>query len=376
LLLFSLGLGSLLCLILIGRVLQLRELLLGLSLGVGDLALLFIYLSPFFLVLLIPVACMLSVFLTFLRLSTERELVALKACGLSLYQLTPAPAVFCLLCAGATLIVSLYGLSWGMENFREAILEHARTRTQLALRPGVFNREFPGLTLYARQVESGQGVMRDILVQDSTRENISALILAPRGRVVTDPERGRIYFMLKDGRIYRQEDERVGMLSFDTYLVRLDLNRLLSGHEVAELKPKEMSWSKLQQAADDPSLRERDNGNYYRKILVEKQKRWALPMACIVLGLFALPLACAFEGMRRQYGLILALGLFLGYYTLFSLGLTTGEAGTLPPAAGLWLPNAAFLIFGLLGLRMAAREQSLRIFDWLRHLDFRRWRRT
>lgn len=78
---FLLCLGALLSLILIGRGLQLRELFLGLDLGLTDATLLFLYLVPFFMLLVVPVACMLSVFLTFLRMSTDRELVALKAGG-------------------------------------------------------------------------------------------------------------------------------------------------------------------------------------------------------------------------------------------------------------------------------------------------------
>ena len=99
-------------------------------------------------------------------------------------------------------------------------------------------------------------------------------------------------------------------------------------------------------------------------------------MSADQVSCFAIPLACAFEGLRRQYGLILAFGLFLAYYTLFSLGLSMGEAGSFAPLVGLWLPNAAFLLLGLLGLHLAAREHSLHVMEWLRHLDIRPWRRA
>ena len=114
---FLLSLAALLSLILVGRMLQLRELLIGLDLGVLDLGVLFFYLSPFFLLLVMPIAVMLSVFLSFLRMSTERELVALKACGVSLYQLLPAPVMFCVLTTLICYGVSFWGISWGMDNF-------------------------------------------------------------------------------------------------------------------------------------------------------------------------------------------------------------------------------------------------------------------
>ena len=106
--LFFLSAGLLLTLILIGRAVQMRELFLGLDLGLVDVGLLFAYMTPLFLMLVIPVACMFSVFLTFLRMNTDREFIALKAGGVSLYQMIPAPIVFGLLCGLLTLWVSLF----------------------------------------------------------------------------------------------------------------------------------------------------------------------------------------------------------------------------------------------------------------------------
>ena len=88
--LFVLAVGVLLTLILISRAVQMRELFLGLDLGILDTVLLFGYMTPLFLMLVIPIACMLSVFLTFLRMSTDRELVALRAGGINIYQMLPA----------------------------------------------------------------------------------------------------------------------------------------------------------------------------------------------------------------------------------------------------------------------------------------------
>ncbi|MBG0776496.1 MAG: LPS export ABC transporter permease LptF [Desulfovibrionaceae bacterium] len=367
--LFLLCLGALLSLILIGRVLHMRELFLSLSLGAADLGLLFLYLSPFFMLLLIPVACMLSVFLTFLRMSTDRELTALKAGGVSLYQLLPAPVLFCLLCTAANLFVSLYGLSWGMNNFRTTVLEYARTKTQLVIQPGVFNLQFPGLMIYAHDVDNNRGLLTDIIVQDRSRKEAHATVLAPEGRILPDPEHGRILFVLRDGTIYQQEQERVSVLSFKTYTVRLDLNRILGGSNLEDLKPKELSYARLRELAMDPAATTEAHGaNWYRKVLVEVHKRTALPMACLVLGLFAVPLACAFEGLKRQYGVILAMLNFVVYYTLFSIGLSTGEAGTLSPEIGLWLPNGIFLLAGLYGLRTAVREKSPHVVQWAAHL--------
>ncbi len=349
--------------------LQLRELFLGLELGLFDIATLFVYLSPFFLTLLIPIACMLSVFLTFLRMSTDRELVALKAGGLSLFQLLPAPIVFCTICSLLNLYISLVGVAWGMGNFRHTIMEIANTRAKLVLQPGVFNQTIPGITIFSRTVESGTGELGNILIEDTSRDSTSVLVLAPSGTVQSDEEHGELIFMLRDGKIYRQQKETVSILDFKEYTIRIDLEKIFKGFTLGKVKPKEMSWQELRSIT--PAHPAVQDANFLRKVKVELQKRWVLPVASFVLGLFALPLACAFQGLERQYGVLLALGMFFVYYTLLSVGLSAGESGTLPPSIGLWIPNLFFLLVGLVWLDRVERERSLNIVSYIGHTLWR-----
>jgi lipopolysaccharide export system permease protein len=372
---FALCAGSLLTLLLIGRLLQLRELFITQNLNLFDLIKLFFFLGPFFLLLIIPIACMLSIFLTFLRMGTDNELTALKAGGVSLYQLLRAPASFSLCCALLTAVVSFFGLSWGMAHFRTTVLDLARTKTQLVLQPGVFNRDFPGLMVFARTVDNFAGAMSEVLVQDRTRPEVTATILAPRGEVYTDQDQGEIVVLLHDGSLYRQEKQGVSVLGFSTYRVRLDLSRLVTGYDMGEVRPKEMPFFRLLELEANPALTAGKNPNYVRKVTVEKHLRLAMPMACVVLGLFALPMACAFGGLRQQWGLILAMGFFLLYYTLLSLGRALGEGGATPPAVGLWLPNVVFSLIGGLGLRLTVREHWPHLAEQLRHIPLPAWAR-
>lgn len=364
--LFILGTGVLLTLILISRAVQMRELFLGLNLGVLDTVLLFGYMTPLFLMLVIPIACMLAVFLTFLRMSTDRELIALRAGGISIYQLLPAPLLFSIFCTFLTLWVSLHWLSWGMGHFRSTILDIANTRARIVVQPGVFNTDFPNIVLFARQVDPATGEMSQVLVDDRSRPERNMIILAPYGRIDTDQERGELVFNLDKGQIYTSHDESSSVLSFTEYTVRLPLDSLFKSLDLGEVRPREMSWKQLSTITRAEALKV-DVG-YANKLDVERQKRWAYPAACLALTLFVLPLATAFEGLHRQTGLLLALGMFFIYYSLMSLGFSMGESGTLPPVIGLWAPNILFFILGLYGLWLSARERSPRIVELLARL--------
>lgn len=345
-------------LLLVGKMLRLRHLLVAMDLSVLDIGSLFVYLTPFFLMLLIPVAGMISTFLTFQRMSGDRELMALRAGGISLSQLLPAPGLFLLLCAGLTLAVSLFGVSWGMDRFQHTLVDLAQTRAQLSLRPGVFNRDFPGLVVYARNVDRDSGEMRGIFIQDTTHGDKGVNILAPKGRVATDHSQGKVFFLLTNGRIYRLDQKQMEVLSFGSYRVSLDLSRLLQDVDVDRDKPRYMSWTELSRSAAS-SGQETDKGpEFIRTVQVERHKRWALPAACLVLGLVALPLGWILDELKRQYGAVLIVGVFFAYYALFSLGVGLGQLGVLSPAVGVWSPNVLFAVLAAVLFRQALREQK------------------
>ena len=64
------------------------------QIGVGTVGLLLAFAMPYFLQFVIPMSVMLSALLTFLRMSGDMEIVALKAGGISIYRLLPPVLLF------------------------------------------------------------------------------------------------------------------------------------------------------------------------------------------------------------------------------------------------------------------------------------------
>lgn len=369
---FMLALGCLMGVILLGRMLQLRDVLMSQSIHVLDLLQLFVYLSPFFLILVMPIATMLAVFLTFLRMSTDNELVALKASGVSLYQLMWAPLIFSIVMTCGATFISYHGLSWGMDNFKGKIFQLVNTQTDLTMQAGIFNQQFSGLTFYANKVEaSGTGDMRFVFVQDQRQKGTTINIVADRGRLVADRDTNELRVSFENGHIYRRDGEKLDVMQFGTYTIRLSLDKLLGSFDMDDDKASEMSVAKLTALRDTPE--EFPELNIPEsKVRMELTKRQAMPAGCFVLGLFAMPIACVFRGMRQQYGLILSMGLFLVYYAMFSFAASFGESGVLAPEIGMWGTNAIFLLVALYTLRLASRERNVRILEWFSHVRFMR----
>jgi len=347
--------------VLMGRALQLKDTLFGLELSFFDTIAVFGFLSPTFLIIMTPVSVMIAVFLTFLRMGIDRELVAAKAGGVSLYQLLPAPILFGVLCTLLTLWVSHSLIAWGAGNFRTLLLDIAQNRVSIALQPGTFNQDIPGMVFFARQVDPDKGTLGHVMIEDSSRKDANLTILAPRGSLDVDYARGDILILLQDGIIYNLQDTHLTQLAFKEYVVRFSLSSLVDGLDLGRVKPKEMHWNEL--GLFDLAEVAGKNYSLSREVLVEKHKRILFPVSCIVLAIFAIPIATSFQGLHRQAGLLFALGLFFAYYSIISFGMNFVEYNAVNPYLGIWLPVFIFLVLGILGVRSAAHERMPSFFE-------------
>ncbi len=363
---FLLCLVSALTLVVVGKLLQLKGLLVGQNVGIFNIVKIFLFLSPTFLILLIPIGCMLSIFLCFLRMATDRELTALQSAGLRMKNFVCSPLIFALLCTGLAFVISFKGIPWGANNFRQTTMEILETKARVVLQPGVFNTQFPGLTIFARNVEPRTQDLEGIFVRDEKRGGGNTVIVAPRGAIKSESKQGEIYFVLQDGQIYRARKKETSVIGFERYRLRLDPSSMAGDADLEEKRPREMSWQELEASLRDPEVQGMDQ----RMVILEMHKKVALPLACLVLGMFAVPLAMSLEGMGRQYGALLALLGFLMFYSLFSVSYSMGKTGALSPHLCPWIPDIFFALLAVLAYYLSAKGQEVNFVNQLRSLVY------
>jgi lipopolysaccharide export system permease protein len=232
----------------------------------------------------------------------------------------------------------------------------------------VFNKEFPGITFYAHQVDNEKGELKFAFVRDDSIKGTSVVVVAPEAQVVSSPQDATIHVVFHNGRIFRKNGDELNILKFGKYSIKLDLGKLLTGFNFAEQKAKDMPFFRLWDIRNDHSLMPDQDERFYRKVDTEFYKRLTLPLGCFILGMFAISIASVFRGLKQQYGLLLAMGLFMVYYTMFSIGVSMGESGTIPPEYGMWAPDVLFVFVALFGMRYANLERTPTVVHWLTHL--------
>ncbi len=350
---FALALGVLTLMLFAGGLVRLVEFLATRGVSPFQLALLLLYRLPYVLVFTIPMALLLAVLVTYLRLANDQELTALKAAGVSLYQTLPAPLLASALAFTLTLGLSLYGKPAGSQGFKRLLYKVARQRADLAFEEQTFSDAFDDLVVYVNRIPA-PGRLEDIFIYDERDPELPNSVLAQRGEILSDPDREALLLRLTNGTIYRvSPDYQIAeALRFERYDLGLDLEKLVGPHASFRKGPSEMSLAELRRGvAASPEAARR------HRLRMEIQRRFALPVACLVLGLVAVPLG-ATSRLERGTGIAFGLGVFLLYYLLLTAVWSASQAGTLP-SWSVWLPNLAVGTLAAVLLRAAQGQRLL-----------------
>jgi len=356
---FVLGLGTFTFVLLMNQMVRLMDLIINKGVGLGVVLRLFIYILPFSLTVTIPMSVLLAVLATYGRLSSEGEAIALKTGGLSLYRLMAPGLLVGIVATLVTLWITVSIQPSSTRAFTTLMHRLYQTKAILALQEGVFNTDYPGLTVYVDHLEEQSALLAGILIIDRRNPADQRVVIAREGRMldVKDGEGSRTGIQLSQGNIHmtsRNNPGRYRNLKFQTY----DL-QIAAGSRFAETleRPKqgrEMRLGELQ--AEIQRLKK--NGGRPLDLQVEWHKKFALPIACLILSLIGAPLGMRIKKASRGISLALSVAFAVFYYVLLAAGESLGSRGRIEPALGIWSPNFILGIIGI-GLVLAEGREAL-----------------
>ena len=182
---------------------------------------------PWFLMFIIPMSVMLAVVLTFLRMSADNEIVALKSCGLSVYGLLPPVLIFSLAGFLVTLFMTLYGVPKAKATVEDMVLEMAASNVTIGLKERNFNDAFKDVMLYINEIDLNQKKLIDIFIEDKRQRNMISTVVAPEGRLFSEPGKYIFHLVLSNGTIHQTnlKNHSANSIRFDTYKLSLDLKK-------------------------------------------------------------------------------------------------------------------------------------------------------
>ena len=360
--------------LLMGRIPRLTELVINKGVPVSEMLQLFSYLLPTFFSITVPLSFLLGILLAFGRFSADSEFIALKASGVSLYNLLKPVLILALACSLLTAWLTVSVEPAGKSAFRSKLFQIASSRASVGIRPGVFNDDFDGIVLYTRGMDERRGIMQNVFISDEREGETPATILAQQGQFIPDPDNYSMTLHLINGSIHRQpkgeNKSTYQIVGFSNYNINLDMGNQLTAAEGRHRSRGELSWTELQAAQQNS----KDEKNQLR-LAVEKHKRIAIAFAPLVFALVGVPLGLQSNRSGKGAGFSLALATSLVYYLLLSIASTIAGKGLMPVAVAIWAPNICFLCGGSYFMHRTAIERPLKFFPQLAYLIPRKLRR-
>jgi len=343
--------------VLAARMLNISEWVVNHGVQLGDVGKMILYLLPGMVLFALPAAILMAVFIAFLRLSGDNEIMALKSSGISLFQMLPPVVTVSLIGFVAALTISTLLVPWGNRSFRDLVFRIAKSKANLGIKERVFSEPFDKVTFYVNSFSSKENMMKDLFLVDRREPSMTTTIVSKSGMIVSDPEGKAIVIHLMDGTAFTMEKkaQAARTIQFSTYDVRIGLDDIMPPDSPRRKSPKEMSLLEMTRFLRAFPEKKTE----YHEIAVELMERISIPFAVFLMGMIGAPLGAQIRSGGRSMGIGISMAIFLVYY-LFLAGVRgIGETGTLSPFIGMWLPSFFLLVSTLLLLNRVQNEKSL-----------------
>ncbi len=354
---------------------------------------------PHIVILTIPMSFLFGVLLAVGRMNADNEIVAMQAGGIPSRRLLRPIVVIGVLLTILNGYLYLFVIPKSGRDLREIKVRlFAEAKNLGRIEPKVFHEQLPNVLLYLRDANQDTGEWRHILFFDSSNPGEERLTLAQRGRMVTagvdakaasgempeieqwirledvvthqfsktNPETYRIN--RTRSQLFRPEMSSGGTVRFRLAMAERDTAELIHFLRGGDFRSQEDEVGGVSFNREDRDIKE-------RHAAVELNKRLAIPFACVVFALLALPLGVGSRAGGRGRGFVVSIGVVLAYYLVNNQGEMMAMEGTVPPWLGIWLPNivltlVAFILMSRMGRWLGEREKAenpiSRIVKWLR----------
>ncbi len=282
--------------------------------------------------LLLPIGVFLGIVFAFGRLYKDHEIVVMHACGIGYREFYRALAILLLPLAVISAGASLW-LDASAQRYAEAIIEREENLHEFEqIRPGQFNQSSDGNhVVYLDSISADRLELHDLIVSQTNRD-VMVFETAESGRHRIDDATGDLFLVMGPGERYEGEAGRgdFKIIEFEQHGVLIEKQAATA----AKLRREAMTPAELWAS---PAIKDR----------VELQWRIAIPVALLVLGMLAVPLAYV-APRRGRFGKVgYALLAYVVYMNLMAVTRTQLEAGSLPMAVNFWWVHALFVALAL-----------------------------
>ena len=307
-----------------------------------------VYILPIILTFTVPWAVMVAVMLVFGRLSADNEITAMRACGVSILQITSPILVITVLLSAICLYLQVEVGPPLLGESRDMMKIAAINQPMSMFEPGK-SVSYDNTLIYVDDKDGKEGLRGVELYVLSGVNEVAQNISSDYGKVVVDKEKQIMTIKLFDCLV---TDKQSGNESIDRFFAQ-ELNFSFhygkaENEKRISIKPKYMNLRDLMGRIRLTKELNKDTTD----LEIELNQRFAFALSPIAFLLLGLPLAIRTSRRETSVGLFLSVILAGIFFLSIILCESLESFPKLYPQYLLWVPN---IVFQLLGAFMTYR---------------------
>jgi LPS export ABC transporter permease LptG/LPS export ABC transporter permease LptF len=349
---------------------RLFEILVRSSAPPATVAHLFALAVPFTLTFTVPLGVLVGVLIALSRMSSDGEIIALRASGVPSRIVIGPVLLFATLAMLVTATASLWLTPYSTWKTYKILNQLVAAELTSEVQPQVFNEGFPNRILYISDVIPGTVTRwRNLFIADTTPEDEQkksdhdrgagpSVTVAAHAIAVPDVAKNQIQLTLEEWATYD-----VGKDPQDYYFSTAPTGaQILEATKPNEVHAKgytEIDTLPLYRLAYQDKTLDPDNVIQAR---IELHQRLALPPACFLLALIGIPLGVSSRKGGKSSAFVLTVALAFVYWMGLIAANGLAKQQKLPVGVAMWIPNA---IFAVVGLALLTRLERPGDRDWI-----------
>jgi lipopolysaccharide export system permease protein len=340
------------CVFFLVKLIPFLNFVLDLNIGLADFIRLFAYMFPNIFLYSLPMAAMMGVTIGFARLSSDSEILALKASGISIYQILPPVIIVASLIAVLTSYFSIKLIPLSEVSMKQLTYQLLKEKIKEGVKEHVFTEALGEVVVYIDKIDKSTGEWQNVWVSDMRGVDNPTITMASSGSMISNISSMMVSILLRNGSLHRPSNESAQIVEFEQYQINIPLKPPTG--KSTTLKKTALSMKELLEEAQIVEKNE-----HKRKYLIEFHKRLVLPVGCLIISFIGLPLGLQARPGKKAIGIQAGLAIFVLYYIFFTFGKTLAEEGVLPVTTAMWTPNAIFFVLAIFWIVRITNEKPL-----------------
>lgn len=275
-----------------------------------------------------PMAILVGTIIGLTKMQGDSELVAIRASGVGNLQIALPIMLLGVLLSGFAFFVNLKGVPFAASLVRNVALQTAIKKLESPIEPGIFNTEVAGYTIFVRGGDVTTGRWKNIFIYSEDKQNNALrLITSSDGRVDTTGQVSEL--VLESASVTtlpltpgtgNYVSENLGEIRL---AIRTTRGELIDKLSRSELTPEELGLQQLSEYAANKDGKERIEAQ------ILQNRRIVLSISPFIFCILGTVIVLRLNRGGRNFGIILALGVLVGYYLLAFLGEQLARTGTI-----------------------------------------------